>query len=528
MAGAELLPAERSVEIELAQYARTGCPAAGHARSACSRSPIAAPSRHYATYRRQALDANLLSRLNSRPKLSMVLALRLAPWKGPLTMRRLRVAAAIAAVTALTAAAHRRAAAALATGDGGNKSPKTLTYWASNQGTSLDDDKQMLDARAGEVREADRHQGQARGGPLVRPAQPDPRRHHLRPGPGRAQHRQHLVRLAAGHRRAAALRRRDPRRRSAARTASSPPRSPPPAPRASPRRPCRSTPWPTASTTTRSCSRTRASRARRRPGTSWSPTARSSPSGGKYGLGRRGRQHRREHPPRVHLRPAARRGLLRRRGQADFDSPGAVAGVKQYVDFMAERQDRRPGNAEYAHEPVAAGLRQGKAAMLMWQAAAPARAAHGMKPDDYGVAPVPVAVRHARPGRQQVNSDGRRHQPGGLQEHQEQGRRAEVRQVHDQRRRADDPQQDVRLAPAGARRPSSDPAFQTRSRQVLRRTSSPRAPRRCPRCPRSRQFETLVGTAMKDLFADAAAGKPVTDESDQGRADQGPAADARG
>ena len=38
--------------------------------------------------------------------------------------------------------------------------------------------------------------------------------------------------------------------------------------------------------------------------------------------------------------------------------------------------------------------------------------------------------------------------------------------------------------------------------------------------PKESQFETLVGTAMKDLFADAAAGKPVTTESVQKRADK--------
>lgn len=59
--------------------------------------------------------------------------------------------------------------------------------------------------RTGEVREADRHQGEAGGRPLVRPAEPHPHRHHLRPGPRRPQHRQHLERLPAGHRRAAAV-----------------------------------------------------------------------------------------------------------------------------------------------------------------------------------------------------------------------------------------------------------------------------------------------------------------------------------
>jgi hypothetical protein len=34
-----------------------------------------------------------------------------------------------------------------------------------------------------------------------------------------------------------------------------------------------------------------------------------------------------------------------------------------------------------------------------------------------------------------------------------------------------------------------------------------------PQVANESQFETAVGTAMKDLFADAAAGKPVTTES---------------
>ena len=40
------------------------------------------------------------------------------------------------------------------------------------------------------------------------------------------------------------------------------------------------------------------------------------------------------------------------------------------------------------------------------------------------------------------------------------------------------------------------------------------------------QFETRVGTAVKELFADAAAGRPVTTESVKATLGQGPAADA--
>src|SRR3954462_3380418 len=53
-----------------------------------------------------------------------------------------RITAAIAAITAITTLAG--CGGGTATGNGGNKSPKTLTYWASNQGKSLDDDKQKL------------------------------------------------------------------------------------------------------------------------------------------------------------------------------------------------------------------------------------------------------------------------------------------------------------------------------------------------------------------------------------------------
>lgn len=50
-------------------------------------------------------------------------------------------------------------------------------------------------ARTRQVREGDRHQGEAGGGALVRPAEPDPHRHHLGTGPRRPEHRQHLERL---------------------------------------------------------------------------------------------------------------------------------------------------------------------------------------------------------------------------------------------------------------------------------------------------------------------------------------------
>src|SRR5207244_12317583 len=55
----------------------------------------------------------------------------------------------------------------------------------------------------------------------------------------------------------------------------------------------------------------------------------------------------------------------------------------------------------------------------------------------------------------------------------------------------------------------SDPAFQTPEAKTLQdivaNTAAP-----LPNVPEENQFETLVGTLMKNLFADVASGKPVT------------------
>jgi multiple sugar transport system substrate-binding protein len=57
-----------------------------------------------------------------------------------------------------------------------------------------------------------------------------------------------------------------------------------------------------------------------------------------------------------------------------------------------------------------------------------------------------------------------------------------------------------------------DPAFSAPDLKVLRDTlATSAAP--LPQVPAESQFETAVGTAVKELWADAAAGRPVTTES---------------
>ena len=59
---------------------------------------------------------------------------------------------------------------------------------------------------------------------------------------------------------------------------------------------------------------------------------------------------------------------------------------------------------------------------------------------------------------------------------------------------------------------ASDPAFSATEQKIIQETLvTTAAP--LPQVPDESQFETLVGTAIKELFADAASGKPVTEES---------------
>lgn len=191
-----------------------------------------------------------------------------------------------------------------------------------------------------------------------------------------------------------------------------------------------------------------------------------------------------------------------------FDTPEAVAAVKQYVDFIGKDKIAAPGNAEYAANQSVRDFATGKAAMLMWQSAASSLAAHGMKPDEYGVAPVPVQSADAT-GSQAVNS-----MVAGIN--------LAVFKNSDNRDGAlefvkfmtSDTEQ-VALNRKYGSLPSittaqQDKAFDTPDlavlREVLAKSAAP-----LPQVPNESQFETLVGTAVKELLADAAAGKTVTE-----------------
>ncbi|MEV0260187.1 sugar ABC transporter substrate-binding protein [Streptomyces sp. NPDC050617] len=197
-------------------------------------------------------------------------------------------------------------------------------------------------------------------------------------------------------------------------------------------------------------------------------------------------------------------------GRPRFDSPGAVAAVRQFVDLLATDRIVAPGNAEYATQRCVRDFAAGKAAMLMWQSAAGALKAHNMTPKDYGVAPVPVQTKGATGGKG-VNSmvaginlavfKNTDNHDGALKFVKF------MTSVEEQKRLN---------SSFGALPPvkeaQRDKAFATPDLTVLRETLAKSAAP-LPMVPEESQFETLVGTAMKELLADAAAGHEVGEAS---------------
>ncbi|WP_371478859.1 sugar ABC transporter substrate-binding protein [Kitasatospora sp. NBC_00315] len=196
-------------------------------------------------------------------------------------------------------------------------------------------------------------------------------------------------------------------------------------------------------------------------------------------------------------------------GKPAFDSPNAVAAVKQYVDFIAKDKIAAPGNAEYANNQTLSDFATGKTAMMMWQSAGANLKSQGMNPEDYGVAPVPIpagatgdkAVKSMVAGINLSVFKNTKNLDGSLQFVKFMTSNEEQKTLN---------------ATYGSIPPvkeaGSDAAFSTPDlttlRDVLANSSAP-----LPQVANESQFETLVGTAVKNLLAAAAAGKPTTDDS---------------
>ncbi|MEU5655001.1 sugar ABC transporter substrate-binding protein [Streptomyces sp. NPDC047737] len=201
-------------------------------------------------------------------------------------------------------------------------------------------------------------------------------------------------------------------------------------------------------------------------------------------------------------------------GKADFTSDGAVAAVKQYIDFMAKDKIIAPGNAEYAQNQSLTDFAKGRTAMVLWQAAATTFAAQGMKPEEWGVAPVPVPAGAPGEGKQTNSMVAGINMAVFKNTKNIDGAKKFVKFM------TSDEEQKILCKTYGSIPPvkaaQSDPAFAAPELKVLRDTlATSAAP--LPQVPNESQFETAVGTAVKELFADAAAGTPVTTESVKAR-----------
>ncbi|OON72162.1 ABC transporter substrate-binding protein [Streptomyces tsukubensis] len=201
-------------------------------------------------------------------------------------------------------------------------------------------------------------------------------------------------------------------------------------------------------------------------------------------------------------------------GKPTFTSDGAVAAVKQYVDLMAKDKIIAPGNAEYAQNQSLQDFANNKTAMVLWQAAASTFKAHGMKPSDYGVVPVPVPSGTPDTGKN-TNSMVAGINIAVFKNTQNlKGAQKFVKFM------TSEDEQKLLNKTYGSIPPvkdaQQDPAFDQPDTKVLRETlvnsASP-----LPNVPNESQFETTVGTAIKELWADAAAGRAVTTSSVKAR-----------
>jgi len=199
-------------------------------------------------------------------------------------------------------------------------------------------------------------------------------------------------------------------------------------------------------------------------------------------------------------------------GKPTFTTPGDVAGVKQYIDFMAADKIAAPGDAEYSQNQTLQDFATGKAAMILWQAAGPALQARGMKADAYGVAPVPVQSGVPGPG-DNIDSmvaginiavfKNSGNLGGALKFVKFMTSNAEQEKLN---------QEYGSIPPVSAA--LQNPAFATPELTVLRNALATSA-KALPQVPAESQFETQVAGAMKSLFAGAATGKPVTTQAVQ-------------
>ncbi|MFG2374763.1 ABC transporter substrate-binding protein [Streptomyces sp. NPDC048504] len=197
-------------------------------------------------------------------------------------------------------------------------------------------------------------------------------------------------------------------------------------------------------------------------------------------------------------------------GKADFTNDGVVAAVKQYVDLMAKDKVIPVGNAEYAQNQSVSDFAKGKTAMLMWQSASANLKSQGMSESSYGIAPIPVQSGTPGTGAQTNSMVAGINLAVFKNTNNLDGSTKFVKFM------TSDAEQKILNTAYSSIPPvktaQEDTAFNTPANAVLKDTLAKSAAA-LPQVADESQFETAVGTAVKDLFADAAAGRAVTTAS---------------
>ena len=195
-------------------------------------------------------------------------------------------------------------------------------------------------------------------------------------------------------------------------------------------------------------------------------------------------------------------------GQPTFDTPQNVAAIEQMIDFMQTDKVANPSDAQYSKGTEAlTDYANGKAAMVFWQAASGSLAKLGIPASDIGVAPLPLPS-PMPPGGKKVTS-----MVAGINIAIFKDTKNLTAAKEFVKFMTSTPEQESLNATYGSLptvSPAySDPAFNTPAvntfRSILNTTAAP-----MPAVPAESQFETAVGTAIIHLYASAATGTTVT------------------
>ena len=195
-------------------------------------------------------------------------------------------------------------------------------------------------------------------------------------------------------------------------------------------------------------------------------------------------------------------------GKPTFNTPQNVAAVKQMIDFMQADKITNPSDAQYSNGTEALNdFATGKTSMVIWQAAAGSLAKLGMSAADIGVAPVPLPSPTPAGGKK-VTSMVAGINMAIFKDTKNMSAALKFVKFMTSTPVQESLNQTYGSLPA-ASAAYSDPAFHTQAvntfRSILTSSAAPMPP-----VPQESQFETTVGTAIIHLYANAATGKPVT------------------